>query len=53
MLSIIDINNIMNRTPKIAFDAELYPIGLVSKVTPSLKVSGMTHSSICSRLSPV
>ena len=26
MLSIIDINDIMNRTPKIAFDAELYPL---------------------------
>lgn len=26
MLSIIDINSIMGRTPKIAFDAELYPL---------------------------
>lgn len=26
MLSIIDINGILNRTPKIAFSAELYPL---------------------------
>lgn len=26
MLSVLDINSIMGRTPKIAFDAELYPL---------------------------